>query len=377
MASEDVLDIAQLVAAIPGDNPAGEDLREDFSPDSIYRQIRAARSEAREAERRVVFDDEEDVAAGAAANWRPILELAPQALSERSKDLEVTALLIEALVREHGFPGLRDGYRLARELVEQFWDNLYPLPDEDDGMFARVAPLAGLNGNEGEGLLIRPIAKVIITEGTDFGPFSSLDYKMANDLEAEPDAEKRARRIAQPGTVTKQMFEKAVSATSAEFFKNLLEDIQQCRDEFQALSDLLDEKCGVDESGYSQAPPSSSIREVLEECHEAVVAISRHLLEVEEESSEDALETTGGNGGGISTQVHTREEAFRALLRAADFFKRTEPHSPVSYALEQAVSWGRMSLPDLLKELIADETARSDVFKRVGIQPPEEEETTY
>ena len=157
MSSEEVLDFGALLAPIPGDNAAGEDLREDFTPDSVYRRIRAARSEARDAERRVVFDDEEDVSAGEPANWRPILDLAPQVIGERSKDLEVTALLIEALAREHGYAGLRDGFRLARELVERFWDDLYPLPDEDDGLYARVAPLAGLNGQEGEGLLIRPV----------------------------------------------------------------------------------------------------------------------------------------------------------------------------------------------------------------------------
>jgi type VI secretion system protein ImpA len=57
-------------------------------------------------------------------------------------------------------------------------------------------------------------------------------------------------------------------------------------------------------------------------------------------------------------------------LRAAAFFKRTEPHSPVSYALEQAVHWGRMELPELLGELIADVNVRADLFKRLGIRPP-------
>ena len=39
-----------------------------------------------------------------------------------------------------------------RELAENFWDGLYPLPDED-GILTRVAPLAGLNGVEADGVL--------------------------------------------------------------------------------------------------------------------------------------------------------------------------------------------------------------------------------
>jgi type VI secretion system protein ImpA len=68
--------------------------------------------------------------------------------------------------------------------------------------------------------------------------------------------------------------------------------------------------------------------------------------------------------------VATREDAFRALLQVADFFRRTEPHSPVSYALEQAVRWGRMPLPELFGELISDEAIRTELFRRIGIPRP-------
>jgi type VI secretion system protein ImpA len=56
----------------------------------------------------------------------------------------------------------------------------------------------------------------------------------------------------------------------------------------------------------------------------------------------------------------------------ADFFKRTEPHSPISYALEQAVRWGRMPLPELLQELIPEDAVRGQLFKLVGIVPRQE-----
>jgi type VI secretion system protein ImpA len=51
----------------------------------------------------------------------------------------------------------------------------------------------------------------------------------------------------------------------------------------------------------------------------------------------------------------------------ADYFRQSEPHSPVSYALEQAVRWGRMPLPDLLAELIPDESARTNMLRMTGI----------
>ena len=59
-----------------------------------------------------------------------------------------------------------------------------------------------------------------------------------------------------------------------------------------------------------------------------------------------------------------------ALKAVADFFRRSEPHSPLPFALEQAVRWGQMPLPQLLRELIPDEGARHNLFKLTGI--PEE-----
>ena len=48
-------------------------------------------------------------------DWRPVWEYGQQALAEKSKDLEITAFIIEALLRLHSFAGLRDGFRLARD----------------------------------------------------------------------------------------------------------------------------------------------------------------------------------------------------------------------------------------------------------------------
>src|SRR5581483_9147750 len=158
MASQEVLDFSQLLLPITGDGPAGEDLRADASPNSLYYLVKDARSAARAAERQIVMEDEPS----ARPDWRPVFYHAVKALAERSKDLEITAYLIEALVRLYGFAGLRDGFRLARGLIEQFWDGLYPLPDEE-GLATRVAPLTSLNGDDAEGTLIAPIALVPLT----------------------------------------------------------------------------------------------------------------------------------------------------------------------------------------------------------------------
>jgi len=373
MGSPCVLDLESLLSDIPGANPAGVDLREDYSPKAVFRVLKDARAAARAAERNVVWEDEGS--AGGKADWSPMLKLAPQALAKQSKDLEITAWLIEALLRAHGFAGLRDGFRLACGLVERFWERLYPLPDAD-GLETRLAPLAGLNGVEGDGVLIPAIGNVPITAGTSAGPFHLGHYRQALDLERIEDPQKRAARI-DKGTVSVQTLQKAVAETPAGFFQTLRADLSECSDEFEKLSALLEAKCGTDSSGHSLAPPSSNIRNALQACREALDFLAPAGAPVPQDAGGPAGLTTQVSGGGAGQRwdhVRNREDAFRALLQVAEFFKRTEPHSPVSYALEQAVRWGRMSLPDLLGELVQEQGVREQVFKLIGIPKAPEPE---
>jgi type VI secretion system protein ImpA len=365
MASPEVLDFGKLLAAIPGDNPAGIDLRGDSTPGSAYYAIKDARSSARAAERQLVLGEEE--AAGNPPDWRPVLENARKALAEKTKDLEIAAYLIEALVRQHGFAGLRDGFRLARELVERFWDGLYPLPDED-GPATRVAALAGLNGVDAEGTLLAPIARVPLTEAGGNGRLAYVDYQQATALGKITDPKLRERKVAQ-GALSLDAFQKAVAESSPQFFGELVQDLAQCQEEFARLCEALDGRCNGD------APPASKIKDALTSCLDVVKDVARNKLGVAPaKAGPDAV--AGASGpiaapGQPADAIQTREEAFRVLLKVADYFRRTEPHAVVSFALEQVVRWGQMPLPDLLAELIPDEAPRKNLFKQVGIRPTE------
>lgn len=381
MASDTVLDLETLLQPISAENPTGSDLREDSSPDSVLYQIKDARNAARAAERRASYADGlEDDGAGASGaysrpDWKPIITLGQEVLAGKSKDLEVAVYLTEALVREHGFAGLRDGLRLVWELIEKYWDGLFPAAEDVEGMKDRVAGLGGLNA-----AMSVPLRAVPVTQGREFGPFTLAEYQQAADLEKLADATLKSQRI-ERGAVSMEVFDRAVRETSPEFYQDMLDDLEQCRDEFAVICTLLEERCGTDSDGDPLAPPSSEMRELLEACHERIAAVARDVLAganaLEGGVPGDASLATGGalslplaGDTPVGRAIHSRDEAFRTLLRVADFFRKTEPHSPVSYALEQAVRWGRLPLPDLLTELIPDEASREQMFKVVGIRPP-------
>ncbi|MBK1836604.1 type VI secretion system protein TssA [Azospirillum sp. YIM B02556] len=379
MPTPQIFDIEELLQPIEGEAETGIDLRENASAD--YYTVKDARSAARAAERSM---DVEDDAGGLLPEWRTILDVSPKILRTQAKDLEVTAWYIEALLRAEGYAGLRDGFALARGLVERYWDTLYPAPDED-GIATRVGPLTGLNGESADGTLIQPIRKVPLTMG-DMA-YSLWQYEQAIELSKITDEARRQARI-DNGALTWEQFEQSVRETPASEFKTLLEDIQGAIDEFEALGKILYDKAGYD------SPPAGNIRNVLNAALDAVNYAARDRLATlggdepaaaaDTASGSTELVATGGGSVAATAKVQasgavtTREEAFKVLLQVADFFRKTEPHSPISYTLEEVVRRGRMSLQELLQELITDEEIRRQFFIASGAKaPPPAEQSGY
>lgn len=376
MASEPTLDLQRLAAPIREDRPAGVFLKEaDYPRLQAAKDLRSAAVAAERKQRELAMYTEEDLLEIPEADrqieppdWRAVRDACCQILGDHSKDLWVAAWLVEANTRLAGFAGLRDGFRLVRDLVESFWGDLYPPPDEDEGYIDTVAQLTSLNGEDGPGTLIVPIQEIPLIPG-------------------HPESSYAAYRQATGGGGQ-------VAMTEAEFFaatrqvdpgrlRDLEEDLVAAMEAFDGMNAALESRCGS-QDGMPVAPPSSQIRSTLEEIRRTMGLLTRDVLSGGSPAGIDA--DTGDAGaaavgdpaapGGLTragvdpaqVQVNNREDAFRMLLKASEFFRKTEPHSPVSYMLQQAVRFGRMELPELLKELINDEDVLQRFAERTGIE---------
>ena len=365
MASPQYIDINSLLEPVSAESAVGSDIRLDGSVTSEYSRIRDARKGARAAERSNIFDDD---SSQADEHWRTVLQLAPDILKNQAKDLEVASWYTEALVRRAGFQGLRDGFSLIRQMIEQYWDDIYPLPDED-GIATRVAALTGLNGEGAEGVLIAPMRSVPITQEGAQGPYSYWQYKQALDAQRVTDEQGRADLISKNGFSLDDI-QAAVNQSEQTFYVDLRDDVRDALDEYKRISQLLDERCGIHDS-----PPASNIINTLSDILGAITHIAQlKLPQAEEESVEDA-DHPGDSGATAASPgttnggpVKSRDEAFRQLAQISQFFRQTEPHSPISYVLEKAVRWGNMPLGDLIQELIPDSSSRSVFSSLTGVK---------
>lgn len=370
MTSQAIVDIHSLLLPVSEDNPVGIDIREDSSPTSTYYTIKDARNSARAAERNNMFDES---SSEADESWRKILELAPEILKNDAKDLEIASWYTEALIRRHGFSGLKAGFSIIKQMIEQYWENLYPLPDED-GIETRVSALTGLNGEGAEGVLIAPIRNARITEDLQPGPFNYWQYTQALDIQKINDDDSRAEKTNKIGFNIEDI-ENVVANSSEEFYLNLKNDITGCLNDYRLISRMLDEHCG-----NMEAPPTSNIINALESTLGVVNHVAKHKLpdesSNEEEFNEDgSLVSAESSSDAISSNgpIKNRTDAFRRLKDISDYFRKAEPHSPISYALDKTVKWGDMSLSELMRELIPDSSSLDYYGSLTGIKTDEEQ----
>jgi type VI secretion system protein ImpA len=65
-----------------------------------------------------------------------------------------------------------------------------------------------------------------------------------------------------------------------------------------------------------------------------------------------------------------REILLGQISQIAALFRLSEPNSPLSYTLEDAVRRARLGWPELLKEMMPDSAPRAAILSGLGIRPP-------
>ncbi len=355
------LDIERYLVPIPGDNPAGEPLRYE----GTYDNIQEARKEEPAELPQGIWERELK-----RASWDQAAKLCLEALENRSKDYQLAAWLLEALICLHGHAGFREGLKLMQALVENFWDDAYPQLEDDD-LQGRLAPFIWMNEKVALKLKFVPITS---PTSMDSQPYSFADWESANLLEKlavkEPGAIDRAES---EGRATRAKFLGSVMFTSGQFYIKRAQQIEESLSLLADVNGLLDEKCA------KEAPSLNILKENLENILGLVnnflkekqieVPAETAAAEAEEDGGDQPDDVDADRGDQLSTlSIKSRDEAYRMLAAAADYLLIHEPHSPTPHLVRRAVSWGRMSLTELLRELIQDDSNLRQIFNLLGVK---------
>ena len=365
------VDFEKLLTPISAERPAGEYLRYE----GTYDRVREARREddARLSQGIYKTDPKR-------ADWGAVEAICLEALTARTKDLQLAGWLLEAWLHLYGFAGVREGVRLLAGLCENFWEDLHPALEGGD-FEGRVALVVWVEEKLSFKLKLVPLTAPHAGDGL---ARTLADWESACQLDnlSKKNPKAAASEEAQ-GQVTLAKFQTGVMLTPAAFYAETLADLEAAHEACLSFELVLDEKCG------EHSPGLYKFKEVIRSTRDLVGSILKSRPEEPGAYGEDEYEAAAPGeeagdapplprpgpsatpqllGGGI----RSRAEAYRRLEEAADYLLLTEPHSPVPYLIKRAVAWGGMNLQEVLQQIIRNDGEMQELDRLLRLTNREE-----
>lgn len=324
-----------VLQPIPGTNPGGANLRYD----PIYDKIKEARRE----------DDDvpqgEWTRARKVADWPLVVKLAGDALATKSKDLQLAAWLTEALLHQEALGGLSRGLGLLRDLLDRFWDHLYPELEDGDTEL-RAAPLDWV------GRYLQTATRSVPLDKAGHDLFRYKESRtIPSETEATGDEKKAAARQAamDDKKLMPEEFAKAFEATPKPWFKQLVADVDASVRALGALDTETQGKFG------DHAPSYSDLAKALGDVGDAARDLLAKKLETDPDPVSTAAPEPGavggpgaptagaaGGSGGLTPEPASAEDAAGRIAVAARFLRRADPRNPAPYLLLRGFRWGEL-----------------------------------
>lgn len=352
------LSLAELAAPIDGGS--GEDL--SFS--ALFDQIKEARRA--DPDYLTQGDWQTDLKT---ADWEKVIQLCAQGLAQQSKDLMLVAWLSEGLAQRDHFEGITFGLNLAERILESFWDSAYP--SLEDGLDERAARLAWLKTT-----LTDITGGLPITQGQHFGVLRYDESRHVENLALQNP--KAMQTALAEGKINAEIFQRSVVLSDTEHLRSkawqIAGSLQGC-ERLQATADRL---FGAEAPSFAgladMLTRASQLAEKLlkdrgVELHPAAVAQPEPVpTPVAATEPGDAMTspTQAAAPAAMRTTPLTRDEAFTMLAGIAQFFKQSEPQSPVPYLIERAIKWGNMPLEGWLSDVIKDSNVVDNIRDVLG-----------
>jgi type VI secretion system protein ImpA len=285
------------------------------------------------------------------ADWDFVVKRCAALLEQKSKDLRLAVWLAEAGAKKYRMRGLGEGLRVLAGLLAQYWDQgLYPEADGGDHE-QRIGNLSWILARVPSLLREMPV-----TDGNG-SRYCLVDFEMARKNPANPDLKLTD-------------LENAKRANSAKFRAEFAADAQYCMDALLELEKAADERLGQDSPGFSAAREAVETMQHLMPSSAAAAAAPAQTYETLS-NDQGMPHMPPPPPPGPPGAINTRADAIGQLRAVAEFFRRTEPHSPVSYFADKAANAGEQDLHEWLRSVVKDPGSLSHIEELLGVKPQE------
>ena len=338
--------VDSLLEPISAENPCGQDI--GYDPQFV------------ELDTLLQGKQETQFAAAEEPDWKAITDRCLE-LFQRSKDLRIAVRLSLGLLKTEGLPGFRDGLLVLKGLIERYWEPVYPRLDPDDGN----DPLERVN----------IISSLATPAGTFGDPLQVLARLRQAPLSASPqlgrvsmaDIDHSVSGTAAEGTqvLSSSQIQGAFRSTPPEKLREIYDAVVGAQGAVKEIDDLLTKTVGSSRAVAFDSL-ASSLKDLLKTL--APYAAPNESVDAAGESTGTAGEARA-DGPGISGSVRSRQDVIRVLDQVCDFYRRTEPSSPVPLILQRARRLVDMDFVQLLTDLAPESLNQINVI--AGIKPAE------
>ena len=363
-----MIDLALWLNPLNGENPSGEDLRNDPAFHELERLT--------EPQVKVVHDgNSKPTSQASPVDWTAVLERAAE-LRARGRDLRVLVIVARALANEEGLAGLAQGLTLIARTFEQYWDTMHPslrsgAPRE--AALRRINALLDLqNGQEG---LLANLRQVAFFSPRAIGPISGRDLEQAA-LDERVMLQEAASGL---GTAEKAALTSAHNQLLNRVRTGCAAQIDQAADAMTSL--LADARAAIAALDAVDAALNARIEGNGATVPELKKFLQRLLTTLERNSSagaatngaakpapqaaEPAMPARNGHGAetmasvasladasaGLPDRINSRDEVVKCLDLVIAFYDRTEPSSPIPHLARRVRRMVHMDFVELMEDL--------------------------
>jgi type VI secretion system protein ImpA len=326
-----LVDVPLLLAAVSANAPCGDDLEYDAE----FLQLE------RDAQGKPERSMGDAVLPAEPPQWRQIQQVST-ALLQRSKDLRVTHFLLQSTLALDGVPGLSGALVLIRSLLQQYWPNLYPLLDADDGNdpTVRVNALAGIACETN----VRLLRESILIRSRVFGPITLRAALNASGAQIFHDEKLTADELAG-----------ALLDADVEQLQAMREAVSQARDAASQIEALVAEQVGsaqgVDFSSLKQ--PLRLAQQILGDSTANPGETRPAVVDTHQVDTSVAY-TDVPMAARSPARISSREDVLGSLDLLLDYYARHEPSSPLPVLLNRARLLVNADFATIVRNLIPD-----------------------
>lgn len=285
--------------------------------------------------------------------WSAIEDTASEML-ERSRDLRVAIVWCLARLKDEGLAGFCAALGVIHGLIDKFWDDLHPLP-ENEADLVRINTLGNLSaplGSDGPYQFVKYLRELPLLRSAAGSAYPLVDILRAEN--ATPAGEEGAT-----AHLTMAQVEAALAGMPTEERAKLGKLIGDT----VGFADQI-EKATAAKMGEGRGVNLDALKQVLSEMGRIVEPQAAPIAGVAGGQNDEAVAAAPGAGPSFrSGEIRSRLEADAALAAVADYFRRTEPSSPVPLLIIRARRLLNLGFMESMQDLAPDSVARfNDLF---------------